>query len=47
MHFTESTEPSPQKSQSGQGVWLCDLGSDLCALCEKRLSSEKCDWCGL
>jgi len=22
MHFTEGTEPSPQKSQSGQGVWL-------------------------
>jgi len=35
MHFTESTEPSPQKSQSGQGVWLRDLGSGLCALWEK------------
>jgi len=43
MHFTEGKEPSPQKSQSGQGVWLRDLGSDLCALCEKRFSSEKCD----
>ena len=47
MHFTEGKEPSPQKSQSGQGVWLRDLGSDLCALCEKRFSSEKCDCCGL
>jgi len=35
MHFTESTEPSPQKSQSGQGVWLRDLGSGLCVLWEK------------
>ena len=35
MHFTEGTEPSPQKSQSGQAVWLRELGSDLCALCEK------------
>jgi hypothetical protein len=47
MHFTEGTEPSPQQSQSGQGVWLRDLGLDLCALCEKRFSSEKCDCCGL
>ncbi len=47
MHFTEGTEPSPQKSRSGQGVWLRDLGSDLCAPCEKRFSSEKCDCCGL
>lgn len=42
MYFTEGTEPSTQSSQSGQGVWLRDLGSDLCALCEKRISSEKC-----
>ena len=26
MHFTESTEPSPQKSQSGQGVF-CSVTS--------------------
>ena len=43
MHFTEGTEPSPQKSQNAIRVWLRDLGSDLCALCEKRFSSEKCD----
>ncbi len=35
MHFTASTEPSPQKSPSGQGVWLRDLGSDLWAPREK------------
>ena len=35
MHFTESTAPSPQKSQSGQGVWLRALGADLGALWEK------------
>ena len=43
MHFTEGTEPSPQRPQSGQGAWLRDLGSDLGALCDKRISSEKCD----
>ena len=47
MHFTEGTEPSPQQSQSGQGVGLRDPGADLGALCEKRFSSEKCDRCGL
>jgi hypothetical protein len=41
MHFTEGTEPSPQQSQSGQGVGLRDPGADLGALCEKRFSSEK------
>ena len=30
--FTEDTEPRPQSSQSGQGVWLCDLRSKLGAL---------------
>ena len=34
LHFTEGTEPSPQRPQSGQGAWLRDLGSDLGALCE-------------
>jgi hypothetical protein len=32
MHFTEGTEPSPQQSQSGPGVWLRDRVSHLCAL---------------
>ena len=32
-HFTEGTEPSPQKAQSGQGVGLRELGADLGALC--------------
>ncbi len=41
MHFTEGTEPSPQKSQSGQAVWLRELGSDLCALCEKKIFFRK------
>ena len=47
MDFTEGSEPSPQQSQSGQGVGLRDPGADLCALCEKSFSSEKCDCCGL
>ena len=34
-HFTEGTEPSPPRSQSRKGVGLGDLGSNLCALCEK------------
>ena len=41
--FTEDTEPRPQSSQSGQGVWLRVLGLDLCALCEKGISLGKCD----
>ena len=35
-HFTEGTEPSPQKAQSGHGVGLRELGADLGALCAKR-----------
>jgi len=46
MYFTEGTEPSPQKSQSGQGVWLRGGFGPRCALW-KRFASEKCDWCGL
>ena len=38
--FTEDTEPRPQSSQSGQGVWLCDLRSKLGALCEKEFIQE-------
>jgi hypothetical protein len=38
--FTEDTEPKPQSSQSGQGVWLRDLGSKLGALCEKEFVHE-------
>ena len=34
---TEGTEPSPQKTRSGQGIWLRVLGLDLCALGEKRI----------
>ena len=45
MQFTEGAEPSPKGSQSGQGIGLRDLGSDLGALCEKRFSSETCDCC--
>ena len=41
MHLTKGTEPGPQRSQSGHGVGLRDLGADLGALCEKRFSSEK------
>ena len=44
-HFTEGTEPSPQKAQSGQGVGLRDLGADLGALWAKRFSSEQGDCC--
>ena len=38
--FTEDTEPRPQSSQSGQGVWLRELGSKLGALCEKEFIQE-------
>ena len=38
--FTEDTEPKPQSSQSGQCVWLRDLGLDLCALREKEFVQE-------
>jgi hypothetical protein len=34
--FPAGTEPSPQRAQSGQGVWLRDLGSELCALRENE-----------
>ena len=38
--FTEDTEPKPQSSQSGQGVWLRDLGAKLGALREKECVQE-------
>ena len=38
--FTEDTEPRPQSSQSGKGVWLRELGSKLGALCEKEFIQE-------
>ena len=38
--FTEDTEARPQSSQSGQGVWLRDLGSKLGALGEKEFLQE-------
>ena len=38
--FTEDTEPRPQSSPSGQGVWLRELGSKLGALCEKEFIQE-------
>lgn len=37
---TEGTEPSPQRTQSGQGVWLRVLGLDLSALCENSFVQE-------
>ncbi len=38
--FTEDTEPRPQSAQSGQGIWLRELGSKLGALCEKEFIQE-------
>ena len=38
--FAEDPEPGSQSSQSGQGVWLRELGLDLCALCEKEFIQE-------
>jgi hypothetical protein len=46
--FTEDTEPKPQSSQSGQGVWLRDLGSKLGALLgEKEFIEERVNDAGL
>ena len=39
--FTEDTEPRPQSSPRGQGVWLRELGSKLGALGEKEFIQER------
>ncbi len=38
--FTADTEPRPQSSPSGQGLWLRELGSKLGALCENEFIQE-------
>ena len=39
--FAEDPEPGSQSSQSGQGVWLRDVGSKLGALGEKEFMPER------
>ena len=41
MQFTAGTEPSPPRSQGRPSVGLRGLGSNLCALCEKKIFFRK------